>query len=81
MSVSQASAGGKSVAELVESLEKQAANRSDANWHRGLKNSTKIALEKINGAFDAKWISAEESLNLKQRVYSVQDKLIELALW
>ena len=81
MSVSQASAGGKSVAEWVESLEKQAANRSDANWHRGLKNSTKIALEKINGAFDAKCISAEESLNLKQRVYSVQDKLIELALW
>jgi len=81
MSVSQASAAGKSVAELVESLEKQAANRSDVNWHRGLKNSTKIALEKINGAFDAKWISAEESLNLKQRVYSVQDKLIELALW
>ena len=81
MSVSQASAAGKSVAELVESLEKQAANRSDVNWHRGLKNSTKIALEKINGAFDAKWISAEESLSLKQRVYSVQDKLIELALW
>lgn len=81
MSVTQACAGGNNVAELVENLEKQAANRSDENWHRGLKNSTKIALEKINSAFDAKWISAEESLSLKQRIYSVQDKLIELALW
>jgi hypothetical protein len=81
MSVSEATTGGKSVAALVESLEKQVARRSDTNWHEGLKSSTKIALEKINGAFDAKWISADESLSLKQRVYSVQDKLIELALW
>jgi hypothetical protein len=81
MLVTQASADGNNVSKLVESLEKQAANRSDANWPRGLKSSTKIALEKINGAFDAKWISAEESLSLKQRIYSVQDRLIELALW
>ncbi|PHP92253.1 hypothetical protein CBF17_018950 [Pantoea agglomerans] len=81
MSVSEATTGGKSVAELVENLENQAARRSDANWHEGLKSSTKIALEKINGAFEAKWITADESLSLKQRVYSVQDKLIELALW
>lgn len=81
MSVTETSASGKNVAELVAILETQAANRADANWHKGLKSSTRIALEKINGAFDAKWISAEESLSLKQRVYSVQDKLIELALW
>lgn len=81
MYVSEATTGGKSVAELVENLENQAARRSDANWHEGLKSSTKIALEKINGAFEAKWITADESLSLKQRVYSVQDKLIELALW
>lgn len=81
MSVSEASAEGKSVAQLVGDLEHQVASRSDANWHEGLKNRTKIALEKINGAFDARFISAEESLNLKQRVYCVQDRLIALALW
>lgn len=81
MSVTETSTGGKRVEELVEILEKQVTNRCDANWHEGLKSSTKIALEKINDAFDAKWISAEESLNLKQRIYCVQDKLIELALW
>jgi len=47
MSVSEATTGGKSVAELVENLENQAARRSDANWHEGLKSSTKIALEKL----------------------------------
>ncbi|WP_442797018.1 hypothetical protein [Pantoea vagans] len=81
MSVTETSASGENVAELVGALEKQAANRADANWHDGLKSSTRIALEKINHAVEAKLIGAEESLNLKQRIYSIQDKLIELALW
>lgn len=81
MSASETSTGGKSVVGLVLSLETQVAGCPQANWHIGLKSKTKMALEKINGAFDAKRITAEESLSLKQRVYSVQDKLIELALW
>ncbi|MFE0587262.1 hypothetical protein [Pantoea vagans] len=81
MSVTETSASGENVAELVGTLEKQAANRADANWYNGLKSSTRIALEKINHAVEAKWIGAEEGLNLKQRVYSIQDELIELALW
>lgn len=81
MSASQTSTGNKSMVELVLSLEGQVASCPTVNWHKGLKGKTKMALEKINGAFDAKRISAEESLHLKQRVYSVQDKLIELALW
>lgn len=81
MSLSETSMGDKSVAEIVAGLEKQAENRADGDWHEDLKNRTKIALEKINAAFDAKRISAEESLSLKQRVYSVQDMLMERALW
>lgn len=81
MFLTETSTGDKNVAELVATLEKQAANRADVNWHENLKSRTRIALEKINHAVDAKWIGAEESLNLKQRVYSIQDKLIELALW
>ncbi|MDH2069294.1 hypothetical protein [Pantoea sp. GD03673] len=81
MFVTETSTGDKNVAERVATLEKQAANRADVNWHENLKSRTRIALEKINHAADAKWIGAEESLNLKQRVYSIQDKLIELALW
>ena len=81
MSVTKTSVWGENVVELVGTLEKQAANRTDANWHEGLKSSTRIALEKINHAVEAKWIGAEEGLNLKLRVYSIQDELIELALW
>lgn len=81
MTVSDIFSVNNRVAEFVISLEKQAANRSDANWHEGLKNSTKIALEKINAAYEEKSLGAEASLRLKQRVYRVQDKLIELALW
>lgn len=36
----------KNVAEYVRKLEKQAVSRSEANWHEGVKNSTKSALEK-----------------------------------
>lgn len=46
MSVTETSASGENVAELVGTLEKQAANRADANWYNGLKSSTRIALEK-----------------------------------
>lgn len=80
MSVTETSARGENVAELVGPLEKQAANRADVNWHDGLQSSSRIALEKSNHVVEAKRIGAEESLNLKLRVYSIQHKLIELAL-
>ena len=81
MAVTDIFSASKNVVEYVRKLEKQAASRSEANWHEGLKNSTKSALEKINAAYEADLIGAEESLSLKQRVYRVQDKLIALALW
>ncbi|MDQ1215116.1 hypothetical protein [Pantoea anthophila] len=81
MAVTDIFSASKNVVEYVRKLEKQAASRSEANWHEGLKNSTKSALEKINAAHEANLIGTEESLSLKQRVYRVQDKLIALALW
>jgi hypothetical protein len=48
--------------------------------HSAKRPAGKIA-GKIHDAFEAKGGGAEESLRLKQRLYSVQGKLIELRLW
>lgn len=80
MAASEASDMKKDILGLVTNLENRAAS-AQKDWHCGLKNETKMTLEMINHAVDAKRISPEDSLRLKNRVYCIQDKLIELALW